>query len=445
MNTKTVAFPPVRAFSTTIRDRDPQRRDPASTSGNGKAGLATKRALILCFAVTVCAWAPRAFGQPHHVLKGYVTAIPVHNLAATENLVKPTETLSPQTVSNPLPSWNYSVVAYDGNTYTGTILGRSPYYNGKTTTTLPIQIVPLVITIKDVNGTVVYDPTATDACVTGHTAEDIIVNSPLFTNTTWVMNSVNMGNTQYEDAGVRAEFWELLGNTPYHLTLQESSLASQALSFGTGGTSGAGSNYPASELGTCEPLGVVEVNDMDNAIQALIAGPLAAQVNIGTFPLFLTKNVVMSEGDTNLFGSNCCVLGFHSAFAVGANLQVYGPFEVDTAEAFGPGFTTTMAHEVGEAVNDPNGSNPTPPWGNQGQQPGCQDNFEVGDPLSDGGIPPTSNNWVISAANGLTYDLQELAFFSWFYGTPDLGTPGFYSNNGAFTGYAKACPPGGTN
>jgi hypothetical protein len=69
----------------------------------------------------------------------------------------------------------------------------------------------------------------------------------------------------------------------------------------------------------------------------------------------------------------------------------------------------------------------------------------VGDPLSDGGIPPTSNNWVISAANGLTYDLQELAFFSWFYGTPDLGTPGFYSNNGAFTGYAKACPPGGTN
>jgi len=456
MKTKTVVFPHASALFATTRDRHPQRRDPSGTNGNGAAGLATWRASILCVAVAVCVWAPSAFGQQKHYIKGTVKAIPVHDLTAAEGGIQPAvvpegrfkaDTVTP--VKPPLPSWNYSVVAYDTKTYTGTILGRSPYYNGKTTTTLQAQIVPLIITIKDANGTVVYDPTAADTCAPGHTGVDIIVNSPLFTNNAWTMNSLSMGNTQYEDANQRAEFWSLLGNTPFHLTLQESTLSAQSLSFGTGGTSGPGSNYPTSVTSACEELGVVETNDMNNAIQTLITGSLAASVNVGTIPLFLTKNVVMSDGDTNLFGPNCCTLGFHSAFTVGTNLQVYGPFVVDTAQAFGPGFTGTMAHEVGEAINDPypsGSTNQTPPWGNQGQVPAgqCQNNFEVGDPLSGGGVPPTSNNWVIAGANGLTYDLQELAFFSWFYGDPDLGTAGFYSNHGTFTGHSKACPPGGT-
>ena len=100
---------------------------------------------------------------------------------------------------------------------------------------------------------------------------------------------------------------------------------------------------------------------------------------------------------------------------------------------------------MAEAMNDPSGTNPTPAWGNQGQQPGCQNNFEVGDPLSPGGTPPTSNQWVISQPNGLTYDLQELAFFNWFYGGTNLGAGGKYSDNGTFGGPARACPPGGTN
>jgi hypothetical protein len=76
---------------------------------------------------------------------------------------------------------------------------------------------------------------------------------------------------------------------------------------------------------------------------------------------------------------------------------------------------------------------------------GCQGNFEVGDPLSPGGIPPTSNSFVVVGANGFTYHLQELAFFNWFYGGASTGSGGKYSNNGTFGGFAKACPPGGTN
>ena len=281
----------------------------------------------------------------------------------------------------------------------------------------------------------------------GHSGIDIIENSPIFTKNPWTMNGTNVGTAQYEDANVRAEFWQLVGNTPYHVALQESTLASQALSFGTGGTSGPGTNYtPVQLTGLCEDEGVVNVNDMGNAIEALITGPLAGTVNIGTNPLFLTKNVVMAETGTSIF-SSCCVLGFHSGFNVGPNLQLFSPFVVDTNQLFGPGFTSVIAHEVGEGIHDPYGNNPTPAWGDEGQDPGagdCQSNFEVGDPLSPGYSTPT-HEWSFAGANGLTYDLQELAFFNWFYGDPNLAESGHYSNNGTFMGYAKACPPGGTN
>jgi hypothetical protein len=48
--------------------------------------------------------------------------------------------------------------------------------------------------------------------------------------------------------------------------------------------------------------------------------------------------------------------------------------------------------------------------------------------------------------NGNTFTLQELTFYSWYFGqSPSLGAGGGYSDNGTFIGYAKPCPPGGTN
>ncbi|MGA3089934.1 MAG: hypothetical protein ABSD75_15065 [Terriglobales bacterium] len=387
-------------------------------------------------------WTASIASTQSHALTGIVKSYPAHDLPVTGDRNK-TAKMFPQLVANPIPLWTYNVTGYDGNPYSGTIIGLSPYNHGKTTTTIPTQLIPLVITITDSNGTVIYDPTAADPCVPGHTGIDIIANSPIFTDTSWTMNGVDAGTTQYEDADVRTEFWSLVGGTPYHLALQEATLSSQALSFGTGAKY-PGSNFPVSETNACEEIGVVNVNNMITAVEALITGPLAGTVNIGTNPLFLTKNVVMADPGTNLF-ANCCILGFHDAIRVGPNLQLFSPFEVDTAQAFGPGFTDVIAHEVGEGIHDPDGSNPTPPWGNEGQTVGtCQDNFEVGDPLSIGFGTP-SNEWVLTGANGLTYDLQELAFFNWFYGNPNLAESGHYSNHGTFTGYAIACPPGGTN
>jgi hypothetical protein len=380
-------------------------------------------------------------------LKGYTTVIPLHAPPANASTAALQAIIS---VPTPLPMWTYSMTAsadLGGGTYSGTIIGHSPYLRGKAVTNIPTQIIPLVITITDSNGTFTYDPTAVDTpCIPGHTVVDTIAGSPVFTNnTSWTMNGVNVGTTQYEDANLRAEFWSLVSGSNYHLLLSETTLASQSLSFGTGGANGPGTNYPTSDFGLCDPLGVINIDDLDTAVNNIITGPLAGTINIGTFPIFLTKNVVAATKGTSVF-SNCCVLGYHSAFNVGSNIQVYSPFSIDTAQAFGPGFTSALSHEIGEAIHDPNTGNPTPVWGNIGQDvgncPGGQNNFEVGDPLSPGFGTPT-NEWVVLGSNGLTYDLQELAFINWFYGGTSLGAGGGYSNHSTFKGDAKLCSAGG--
>ena len=75
---------------------------------------------------------------------------------------------------------------------------------------------------------------------------------------------------------------------------------------------------------------------------------------------------------------------------------------------------------------DPLVNNATPSWGHIGQVGGCQNNLEVGDPLSGTQFPTVF-------MNGFFYNMQELAFFDWFFDTPSLGAGGVYSNNGSFT------------
>jgi hypothetical protein len=91
-----------------------------------------------------------------------------------------------------------------------------------------------------------------------------------------------------------------------------------------------------------------------------------------------------------------------------------------------------MAHEVGEWMDDPFVNNPTPAWGHTGQVSGCQNNLEVGDPLTGTNIPS------VTGSNGFTYHLQELAFFSWFYGAPSIAVNDWFSDNNTFTSDAGA-------
>jgi hypothetical protein len=182
-------------------------------------------------------------------------------------------------------------------------------------------------------------------------------------------------------------------------------------------------------------IAVVNINTIDAQLQNYIT---SHGLNAGQFPFFLTYNAVIAAAAANNL-NNCCILGYHNALGSPGQTYGIGEFEGRNQTVFsGVADIAAPSHEVNEWVNDPSGANPTPAWGNIGQVGGCQGNLEDGDPLS-GTLMPTVT------LNGFTYHLQELAYFSWFYGGTSLGTGGKFSSNGTFAGPAILCPPGGTN
>ena len=87
--------------------------------------------------VAVCAACPGLASAQIAGLNGYVTVIPLQPGPANGGIEPVTGGVTP------IPQWTYSVTGYDGNSYTGKIVGLSPYNRGKTTTNIPTQIVPL--------------------------------------------------------------------------------------------------------------------------------------------------------------------------------------------------------------------------------------------------------------------------------------------------------------
>lgn len=382
-----------------------------------KCSLRTQHiGLLAGFILLIGPSAPGAVGQS--VFTRHVISLPLHQAPASKSEANVTAVV-PSSSFTSFPSWDYSIVAYDGKTYSGTLLGRSPYNHGKTTTTIPLQIIPLVITISDSLGTRIYDPTVAytpDSCNPGVSAVNLVSGSPLLTNSTdWSMNGQNIGPAQYIDAHTRAEFWSLVSNTPYHLIFKPQVLPAQSLNI-------SGFNNPG-----CDDLfGMVQLSDIDAAIDSLMTGPLAGQINPGTLPVFITTNVLFDS-----LGAS--IAGYHAGRVIGNNIQYYDVSDIETRQVVSLGYVSFLAHELAETVNDFKGTNATPPWGHVGQEPSCQTNLEVGDPLTF-----NDNVWTVQA-NGLKYEMQELAFFSWFYGAPSLGAGGLYSNNGTFTTPAAPC------
>jgi len=145
------------------------------------------------------------------------------------------------------------------------------------------------------------------------------------------------------------------------------------------------------------------------------------------FALFLFRNVVPTIDPPSV--AFCCILGYHSA--KGTPMQTYATVEWDSSGDFGSSVAdgSVGSHEIGEWLDDPTGGNLTPAWGNIGQVSGCQNNLQVGGPLS--------GTLVAYTLAGKTYHMQELGFFSWYFnknGAASLGTGGKFSSNGKFSG-----------
>jgi len=303
--------------------------------------------------------------------------------------------------------------------YNFTMVGTDPSQRNARNAVIPVLIIPVRAFFDD--GTTL-DATAADSCAGGVAPAALVDQSPILQGADY-----GDGIRQYVEEFRRVEFWAFTGapgarNPGYSVSIAPSWGPTAVITF---------HGFPT-EATPCGRRGLVDLKSWDGFVQHTIF-PLLHGIGAGSpsaFVLFLFSNVEFYNGSQG----NCCVLGYHSWFNF-HGLQTYGVAEYDTNQKYrGATDVSVLSHELGEWYDDPLGNNATPPWGHIGQQSGCQGNLEVGDPLSGHFFLP------ITMSNGVTYNPQELAFFSWFFDEiPSLGFNGWYSGLGTFRSPAIPC------
>jgi len=344
-----------------------------------------------------------------------------------------------------VPLWTFRVTgARDGLNHLGAMVGTNPFTT-KGTSRIPAIIIPMVVTTHTVAvsfdsetgilgtapGNVTLNSNAPDnTCLTApnNVPSQLVFQSPIFQPASFTFGGTFVGYTQYIDAFQRANFFAALGGDPdnYHVLFDPVRITSPVVidvpaNEGLAITNGLLVGRPD----VCAPGQILDINWFDSYINGTLLPALASQsVNPGSVPIFLLYDAFLASPVDNLF--SCCFVGYHSFAGEPTPSQLYSVVDFDVTGVFPFQNTAILAHEMGELVDDPYGDNQVPPWGHTGQQPGCQENLEVGDPLTGTPMPP------VTMPNGYTYDLQELVFFSWFFGGQSIGVNGWYSNNGTF-------------
>ena len=395
--------------------------------------------IVWCAATTVAS-AQDQSKQDHARLRAYTTVMPHSGRVLRHN---------PN--SSMLPLWTFNVSSTrDHNNYSGVMVGRDPFgRERRQSVDVPTQIVPVVITTNVIGthvnfktgkvttkaGVTTLDPmVANTACLTPPNDVPLTLyrQSPIIENAKFDFGGTHVGNTQYVDAFQRANFWAYTQGSDYHVLLHPVTTTHTVYINVPPADGLALSTHSLGNPPFCARLGVIDINWFDSYLTSTIIPALYSQgVNPGSLPIFLLANVVMASPVTDI--NTCCILGYHGD--TGLPIQTYSPMDFDTTGVFGSTVfdTSVSAHEVAEWMNDPFGNNPVPAWGHIGQQSGCQGNLEVGDPLTGTDIP------TVTMANGYAYHLQELAFFSWFFGAPSIAANGWFSDNNTFT--TDAGPP----
>ncbi|MDQ2818628.1 MAG: hypothetical protein M3T49_10555 [Candidatus Eremiobacteraeota bacterium] len=372
-----------------------------------------KLALLSCAAaVGICAIAQTAYAgvtADRSHWSPFYTTLPAR---AVDTRVLDSQAAAAQTV----PFFRSTVKSpLDGQTYPFEMVGSNPITQRRSTA---VAYVPLLLRFHFPDGTIL-DPSKA-GCNDYYSVADRFFGSPLFEDRDWSSNGVYVGNTQYEDAFQRANFWKYVQGSDFHVLLRAAAkprlidVMAPADSQTFGGVC----------AGSSHNVGAIDINEYDNIVTHLINRYATAS----QLPIVASYNIVETEG------GGCCVIGYHSAYARSNGTQTY------TIGAYTDrGIFQTLAisdihawsHELGEWMDDPFIDNNTPAYGHTGQVSGCQNGLEVGDPLTGTAIP--------AKFGGFTYHPQELAFFSWFYRTPPTGTGGEYSFKGTFESAQPAC------
>ncbi len=316
-----------------------------------------------------------------------------------------------------------SAITVAGQQYPYTMVGTNPELRNAKNVVVPTAIIPVRMVFAD--GTVL-DPSAPNPCLGGQRELDFILQSPLFMNFDY-----GEGPRQFLEQIRRLEFWHYTGpgqlNPGYSLRLSPSVLPTVTITLPP-------TDY--TDLAACvtdfgaQRFGFVDITNWFRYLQNQVA-PMFPKLGISanTFVIFLVGNINFTNQGTAI------AVAYHGALASQGSLVTYaaaqlGPVQRNKVVSIG-----AISHEVAEWADDPYGVNPTPLWGNVGQDIGvCQNNLEVGDPLTGTFLP------AVQMPNGYAYRMQETAFFSWFFGQiPSLGFDGWYSSGGTFRTPAAPC------
>ena len=403
-------------------------------------------------------------GHFPQALRGHLDHSPdksIHHLPSTGSQAGPRHADQPRPIVSPFlyPSSRSGSVNY------GFLVGGNPF-SGREGTSASVKtfIVPLVIKVHQVatdfsvdannnliltgikNQDATYDPTQpAPACLgkTNNVPFTLAVQSPVFQNHRWVWGGTDLGDTQYPDAFQRANFWNATGEDPgnYHISLDTQTLAPLVIDFPIGSGIGLPQSSAFINYSNCAPTVLVDINLFDEYLDYIAIPQMASEgVNSGNFPMFIAGNVLWGAVIGQLPYYEAEAAGYHSTSSVDP-AQTYGVTQFGDENFFTWPDAVPLSHEVGEWLNDPTGANlvqaynveaaadPTGPAA-------CQGNYEVGDILAGFFMPP------VTGKNGYTYTLQELAFFSYFYGGPSVAANGWYSSNNTLTSDAgPVCSP----
>jgi len=394
------------------------------------AGLSGCAAVLM--AVSVQAAAPRAnvvVGQgvrvANRLCPARFTALPLRG-------VSPSSLAAQIAAGKTVKTWQASITSGLGGTYSYKMVGKSPLVkHTNATANIGVDVIPVSLKFDDSGKT--FNPTKnSSSCLNGSgSAKSLFKASPIFNKHAYTVSGKKIGNVQYEDSFQREEYAKYILasgaiNPGYHVNLSPVTFEPK-VSVSVRASAG------VTDSGGCAgKVGVIDIRAWDSYVRGTLLPSLERSGGVKTtqLPVFLFYNVVLSNG------GSCCIIGYHSAFQASGGIQTYSTTDYIEKQLFQGPLTDLYAasHEVGEWMNDPFVNDATPAWGKIGQVQGCQNNLEVGDPLT--GTKAVS----VKMSNGVTYHNQELAFRDWFYRTQSVGLNGWFSSRGTFTSNAgSAC------
>jgi hypothetical protein len=372
--------------------------------------------------------------------------------------VCPTTPTTVRSSTGLIPMWLCSSAANSATqcaNYQFAMVGNDPTVKNSPAVTVPTRIIPMRFTFTSTASPpvqYVFDAENNDVCSPLRTpALNMAQNSPMFahmSNATLPSQLKPFGPGQYASLFQRATFWTYAQpkaiDPGYQVNLEQVLLNSEESIKKTitivdvsvppvgnqiNGTVMTNSNW-------CNPLAVIEVNQLDALLQDTIIPALkGAGLTPAILPIFLFSNVAMY--DSTLAG--CCILSYHNAYksittgATAGRLQTYIVANYDStycptptckvtipgafplAGSVGGPDTVALSTVIAGWMDNPTTLNATTSLPAPATWSGTVDGITQCQTAVEVGFAPKLSVQSVTMPSKVIYHVQDLAFKSWFY------------------------------